>query len=86
MDALSFRNALREAKPTVESLAGIGIGKDETTEITASFDLRDRATEQGNNLSDSTLHDFFRTMMPVALRWEWSASVTSLSQRHTVTS
>jgi hypothetical protein len=59
MDALSFRNALQEAKPAAESLAGIGLDGDEAAEITASFDVRERATEQANSLPDSALHDLF---------------------------
>jgi hypothetical protein len=59
MDALSFRNALQEAKPTAKSLAGIGLDEDEAAEIVASFDLRERATEQDISLPDSALHDLF---------------------------
>lgn len=59
MDALSFRNALQEAKPTAKSLAGIGLDEDEAAEIAASFNVRERATEQDNSLPDSALHDLF---------------------------
>lgn len=64
MDALSFRNALQGAKPTARSLAGLGLSGDEVAEIAASFDLRERATEQGNSLPDSALHDLFARYDP----------------------
>lgn len=59
MDALSFKNALREVRPTAESLAGIGLQGNDVAEISASFEVRERGISKDNNLPDATLHDLF---------------------------
>ncbi|MGA1805589.1 MULTISPECIES: hypothetical protein [Sphingobium] len=59
MDALSFKNALRNAKPAAEAFATIGLSKDEVIDISSSFEMFDRTMAQSNNLPDPTLRDLF---------------------------
>ena len=59
MDAISFKEALAEAKPSVQDLITAGLSETEASQFLLSYDVVDRMEKRTSEIPDPTLRDLF---------------------------
>lgn len=64
MDAISFKEALAEAKPSVQDLITAGLSETEASQFLLSYDVVDRMEKRTSEIPDPTLRDLFSRFDP----------------------
>jgi hypothetical protein len=59
MDAISFKEALAKAKPSVQDLITAGLSKTDASQFLLSYDVNDRLEKLPSEIPDPTLRDLF---------------------------